>query len=293
MLTYKISGSGAGQYITVTGRDDASPDLRIPEALEGLPVLEVASHAFENDAAVESVRLPVTLEMVGSFAFYNCAALREIYFSDSIGSFGLGAIRSSEKLTDLHFRADRGRYGVLIGLLEDVEIALTVHVAMKEGEACFHFPAYVRGFREDTRARAFHSFIEGQGVAYREAVTRKGVDIRSYDRLFPRAAGDSWQVAAPIALARLRYPWQLTAQAEDQYRKYLLEMSPEILPGLIAQGRREDVLFMAEKALFTPEAASLSLEEATRRRDSEVVGLLMDTKKDQPPKAEVFSLDDW
>lgn len=293
MLTYKISGSGAGQYITVTGRDSGGPELRIPETTEGLPVLEIASHAFENDATLESVHLPPTLEMVGSFAFYNCPSLRELRFSDSIGSFGLGAIRSSEKLTDLYFRAARGRYSVLIGLLEDVEIALTVHVTMAEGEACFHFPAYVRGFREDTRARAFHSFIEGQGVAYREAVTRKGVDIRSYDRLFPRAAGDSWQVAAPIALARLRYPWRLTAQAEDQYRKYLLEMSPEILPGLIAQGRREDVLFMAEKALFTPEAASLSLEEATRRRDSEVVGLLMDTKKDQPPKAEVFSLDDW
>lgn len=293
MLTYKISGSGAGQYITVTGRDDASPDLRIPEALEGLPVLEVASHAFENDAAVESVRLPVTLEMVGSFAFYNCAALREIYFSDSIGSFGLGAIRSSEKLTDLHFRADRGRYGVLIGLLEDVEIALTVHVAMKEGEACFHFPAYVRGFREDTRARAFHSFIEGQGVAYRETVTRKGVDIRSYDRLFPRAAGDTWDVAAPIALARLRYPWQLAAKAEADYREYLQTRSAEVIPGLVSQGRREDILFLAGQGLISPEGASRSLEEATRRGDAELVSVLMNAKKDQPPAAEVFSLDDW
>lgn len=293
MLTYRISGSGAGQYITVTGRDAGSPELRIPETMEGLPVLEIASHAFENDATVESVHLPPSLEMVGSFAFYNCPALREIRFSDSIGSFGLGAIRSSERLADLIFRADRGRYSVLISLLEDVEIALTVHVFMPEGEACFHFPAYVRGFQEDTRARAFHSFIEGQGVAYRETVTRKGVDIRSYDRLFPRAAGDSWQVAAPIALARLRWPWRLSPQAESQYRTYLLEMSPDILPGLISQGRREDVLFLAEQALFTSEAASRSLAEATRRGDAEIVSLLMDTKKDQPPEAEVFSLDDW
>ena len=46
------------------------------------------------------------------------------------------------------------------------------------------FPAYVYNFVEDVEARVLHHKIEGSGYPYRECVTRKGVDLLAYDRLF-------------------------------------------------------------------------------------------------------------
>ena len=62
---------------------------------------------------------------------------------------------------------------------------------------------YLNDFDEDTMARAIHPRIEGCGYAFREAVTRKGIDFHHYDRQLPRTEGDGWKVTGEVASARI------------------------------------------------------------------------------------------
>ena len=85
--------------------------------------------------------------------------------------------------------------------------------------------AYVNDFDEDTMARAIHPRIEGCGYAFREAVTRKGVDFHHYDSQFPRTEGDGWKVIGEVAAARILLPYRLSEEARRRYEAALLRIS--------------------------------------------------------------------
>lgn len=141
-----------------------------------------------------------------------------------------------------------------------------------------YFPAYTHGFDEDTYARAFHTWIEGCGFAYRETVMRTGIDFRGYDQLFDRAMADGVggvQTAANIALARLMYPASMKSSARDKYKHYLSAHGEEILLRLVRERDRERAMFLLDAGLALSEAAGKAVLEATEQGDAELVGMLM------------------
>lgn len=62
---------------------------RITEILAGEGITRIGSHAFENCAGAERIRLPGTLTSVGSGAFDGCARLTEIVFDGTAGKWSL------------------------------------------------------------------------------------------------------------------------------------------------------------------------------------------------------------
>lgn len=82
-LNYELTADGNG-YI-VTGGDGEA--VIIPEAYQGLPVLEVADYAFE-DAHISSLEIPSTVTRIGKRAFAYCLNLQEIELPSSLISFG-------------------------------------------------------------------------------------------------------------------------------------------------------------------------------------------------------------
>ena len=280
-------------YIELTGCLHPERVLRLPQMIEGLPVTQIGSHAFERLADTEEIIIPGTVRTVGSFAFYGCRSLRRLTFTDMIEGWGFGAIRFCDEIRELTIRILRNRFTVLRDLLGDVDYAFRVLLLYDDHKEGFYFPGYTRGFDEDTFARAIHTFTEGSGWAFRETVLRSGVDAREYEKLFLRATYDGTRTGAEIAIMRLMFSENLSERSREQYEDYLRRNAGEILPWLVASGERERCMFILTSGLARPEDVSAALPLAVELHDSELVAMLMEYGREaQTPDDDEFDLED-
>lgn len=275
---YKIRDESGQQYIEITGVRDAARILRIPYAIEGLPVRIIGSHAFEKTDGIRQIILPDSVRAVGTFAFYGCQDLQMIALTDRTESWGTGAIYFCGNLSEIQIRVTGKRYSVLRDLLSDIDTGLYVKINEPDFTAKLYFPAFTHGFDEDTYARAFHTWIEGCGFAYRETVMRSGIDFRGYDQLFLRAVADGvggLQNAANIAMARLMYPCSMKPAARDMYEDFLRKHGEEVLLRLVGEHDREQSMFLLDAGYISAEAAKKAVLEAAGQGDAELVAMLM------------------
>lgn len=63
--------------VWITGPQDHSGALVIPEEIDGMPVVGIAAQAFLDNSGITSVTLPENLRYIETAAFYNCTAIRE------------------------------------------------------------------------------------------------------------------------------------------------------------------------------------------------------------------------
>lgn len=88
-----------GNGITVTKYTGSQTSVRIPETIEGLPVLNIGKNAFA-DTEIKSVTIPSLCEYVDWFAFYGCYGLTTVYISENVSEIGYAAFEGcSKKLT--------------------------------------------------------------------------------------------------------------------------------------------------------------------------------------------------
>ena len=264
------------QSAEVTGTEERAAVLAVPGELGGFPVRSIGKGAFQDREDIEEVTLPDSVRRIGGFAFYGCPRLARINMTDGADDVGDGVIRSVKSLEVIRIAMRRGNYRVMRDLLADTDRELRIHLTLEDGEAELFFPAYVNDFDEDTMARAIHPRIEGCGYAFREAVSRSGVDYRNYDAQFPRTAAAGFRVAGEIALSRLLFPYRLLPEAEKQYEAALLRYSGELLPYLAGAGRTAEIALMSGRELMEPEAAEIALEGASAARQTEICGILME-----------------
>ena len=159
-----------------------------------------------------------------------------------------------------------------------------------------NFPAYVYDFVEDVEARVLHHKIEGSGYPYRECVTRKGVDLLAYDRLFFHAADDDYRAAIDIALDRLMYPLELETQAREVYEQYLEKNVKIVLERLIEDGRCEEVITLCDLCLISRDAIEPALQLAAREKQSAITAQLMEYQRMHfaaVQQTQAMTLDDW
>lgn len=260
----------------VTGTEERAAVLTVPGELGGFPVRSIGKGAFQDRADIEEVTLPDSVRRIGGFAFYGCPRLARINMTDGADDVGDGVIRSVKSLEVIRIAMRRGNYRVMRDLLADTDRELRIHLTLEDGEAELFFPAYVNDFDEDTMARAIHPRIEGCGYAFREAVSRGGIDYRNYDAQFPRTAAEGFRVAGEIALSRLLFPYRLTDEARKAYEAALLRYSGELLPYLAGAGRAAEIALMSGRELMVPEAAEIALEGASAARQTEICGILME-----------------
>ena len=65
----------------------SSPDVIIPDVLNGLPVVSIAREAFSNDKTLKSLRVPASIREIDKRAFENCANLERLEFPDELDEF--------------------------------------------------------------------------------------------------------------------------------------------------------------------------------------------------------------
>lgn len=79
----------------------AVPDLVVPDAIEGKPVVSLAAEACAEMELAESVTLPDAVVAIGYCAFRGCDNLRAIRFPANLARFDSGWLRGCRKLEHL------------------------------------------------------------------------------------------------------------------------------------------------------------------------------------------------
>ena len=259
MILYETVQQDTAPFAAVTGESLHTADLVVPEQTDGIPVRAIAPHAFAGAAYLRSVSLPDSIVSLGHFAFHNCGGLRRITLYDSVTDCGDGVIRQCTALSDADLTMRAGNYTLPARLLADCDNTLTVSLALPDGCARLTFPGFNYDFTENTMARTIQFNIEGSGMAYRECVTRAGIDYAAYDRMFHRAKLDDITITTKLILNRLTHPYALSAQAKRAYEDYIRDHAADVLKTLIAS---KDVT--AVRFLITSDASCLLDEDAVR-----------------------------
>ena len=71
--------------------------IEIPEYIDGLPVVEIGSDAFES-CRFSNIVIPSSVKKIGNYAFYGCTSLESIEFPDYIVEFGKSVFPKCETL---------------------------------------------------------------------------------------------------------------------------------------------------------------------------------------------------
>jgi hypothetical protein len=91
----------AGGYL-LSGRGVCTDTcIVVPDTYQDLPVIGVASYAFDGDTSIEKVVLPETVKSIGAEAFDGCVALREVILPDTLTDIQVRAFRECRSLVEI------------------------------------------------------------------------------------------------------------------------------------------------------------------------------------------------
>lgn len=282
------------ESIEITGFEGKVRCLSIPGEMEKLPVVSIGKNAFSGREDIEEVNLPDSIEILGRYAFYNCRNLKKLCLYDRVEDYYDGVIKQCQNLSEIMLIQERNSYSVMKELLADNDRML--HFVVEPVGLHLTFPPYVYQFVEDVEARVLHHKIEGSGYPYRECVTRKGVDLLNYDRLFSHAIADDYHAAISVALDRLRYPVELEKGAEETYGQYLEQNAGVVLRELIPEGKVEDIRYLCDTLRIPRGELAPALELAAKEHKTEITAVLMEYQRkhfEKAEKAKPLSLEDW
>ncbi len=97
---YRISDDGT--YIIIEGYDDILPNIKIESEIDGLPVKEIASSAFQNLSYIYSVTIPDSVEKIGEAAFRNCINLKSVRLPSGLTEIPFECFRDCKILDSIN-----------------------------------------------------------------------------------------------------------------------------------------------------------------------------------------------
>ena len=181
--------------VTIFGCYGESPEVFLPDTIDGLPVTRIADYGFAQTeeeegmavflpdgerksearkrlcgGQVEEIHLPEELGEVGRYAFYRCFRLKRLSFTDSLTSIGGGAFTGCQ-LSHVEIRCRKSRQTCLRQILEEQRFELAVHISYEDQEqietASLIFPEHYEEAVENTPARIVETHYHGSGGDYR------------------------------------------------------------------------------------------------------------------------------
>ncbi len=91
------------ECMTITGYTGADAIVKVPAAIEGKPVTNVAEDAFRSNETITHVYLPDTITYVGKSCFNNCAALVQLRLPADLHDIPNSLCRTCPKLVQVDF----------------------------------------------------------------------------------------------------------------------------------------------------------------------------------------------
>lgn len=281
-LTLKLNPTDNTEW-TVTGADPGQKRVSVPSSVDGHPVSRIASKAFADRRDIREISLPETIREIDEYAFYNCPELGKLSLFNSAEGLPGGCVRLCPELKNIVMTVRGNRFRMLKDLSEDISGRFFLSLRFEDGEAKMLFPEYFHEIHEDTHARAIHQSIVGAGYAYRQCISRAGIDCRAYDGCFSRVNFSVTYKDDPesltggiIAVMRLMYPYRLAPRAESNYTEYVKEHGAHLLVYFSGLGDSGAVRFLLKMCEFAPEALKEASLAASGSEATEVCGLILD-----------------
>lgn len=302
---WKLTARREAAGVTILRAVTCDTRAVLPDTLWDLPVTALGDHALApgavqtpgetveitcgapGDAAawdnrrLEELVLPPTLERIGDYAFLNCAGLKSLTLHDSIRQWGGGALMNCRCL-DTFCLTRTGEEGETLAYFADeLSRELDVTLAGPEGvTARLLFPEYRELYEENCPAHHFDYNIIGAGYPYHHCFVRRRLDLRTYDRLWKGFLGMEHDPACALRLAfwRLRYPLDLTPEAEGDYLDYLRDRAGEALAWLLTERDTANLPFLLKRAEPGPEALANGCALARELGASEALALLLEAR---------------
>ena len=90
-FTYTISK----EQVTITAYTGAETAVRIPNTIEGYPVVAIAKNAFKDNLTIKSVMLGDNIQTLAENVFYGCTLLETIVLNDGLTKIGYNAFANT------------------------------------------------------------------------------------------------------------------------------------------------------------------------------------------------------
>ena len=249
---------------------------------------------------VREIRLPSHVTEIGRYAFYRCKNLKRLLLTDSLLEIGGGAFTGCN-LSEVEIHFHEGEQSCLKSILDEIRFAVRAKLCYfgdedlgrentapgRNGtkEARLLFPEHYEEAVENTPARILFTQRHGAGGYYRQCFYDRRLDFKKYDELFLHTVvQEKPDIAAELALGRLRYPFRLTKEAREGYETYLRGHLEDAADWLIEHGDAEGVRFLGSGGYWTGEALDYGVGAAADRKETEILSILMDEKHRRYPR---------
>ena len=283
--------------------------VRIPEQIEGRPVIELAAYAFamnmeeepKNTSGMpcicgedlEELHLPKTILRLGRYIFYNCIHFQKLSFYSNIAFMGAGAFTGCEKLSYLKVQEVPEEKSCLREILSDLKQSVRVEIYQGlECECELIYPEFYEEAVENTPARIIETHTHGMGIQYRNTFRDTRVIFKEYDKLFETGKYNvDLTNAIKIATARQMYPKALEEEARKNYEKFLIEHLEPAAAFFLKMEEKGKVRWLAEEFVSDKEQMNMLIQLATEQERTEILSMLMDIRHNRfPEKKKKFSL---
>ena len=278
-------------------RDDT---VRLPNAIDGTPVVQLSAYALSERApdlsgretfsvrvtcggsepvhdanAIRSVFLPAALQSVGSYAFYNCRRLETITLSQTVTDFGGGALMNCRALHTIVLRAEPNAPTCLQKLLGEHAGELDVRFESRT-PAHLLFPAYTEELEDLSPAHIFQRRIRGAGYGYRQCFDAGILSFRQYDlALTSLLERHDFAVAARVAARRLAVPYALSDTARDAYLDCLRAHGGALLRACAAAGESAAISFLLSLGVLTAADVDAACDTAREKEQTAALSVLL------------------
>lgn len=295
---YTVEDSRGQKAAEITGYEGKIRTMSVPSQIGALPVTSVGSHAFAGRKDIEEVILPQSVTRVRSFAFHNASNLRRLCITDNIRDWYQGVVRQCTSLRQIVCTVYSENYSVIRQILSDNDFTLELILYYDANgrdpeEVRLIFPDYAYISQENTMARCIQFTIEGTGMGFREAVGKRSIDFRGYDRMFTDIALENRAIAGDIAVDRIMYPHDLSDVHRGAYEAFIRENSTEILVHLVQNRETDKIRFLAGEGFTDAPAREEALRTASGLGETEICAVLIDAGEKTKKTVQTFSLDDW
>lgn len=284
--------SGKDRGIRVISIDKKEEYVKVPETMEGLPVLELGPYALEG-SAIREIELPACLERIGRYAFYNCEKLEHIELPEGMKDIGSGAFTGAHKIKKicLYVPDENMKLIVLMEIIsevvEAVEVILRFSKPLEEiraesshtdgREIRLIFPEYYELGVENTPGRNIISEYFGTGLKYRNCFVSRQLQYEEYDKLFELSGSvEKTDVMMELALRRLIYPYKLKDKYKECYLRWISDHAEDILTLLIEEKRLEDIRFVLQHADISNEIRNIAALQCSEQGFAAAVTLFME-----------------
>lgn len=313
----EIHYKDTNQGIVITSCYGIEGQIILPDEIHGEPIVGIAAYAFAENreeeegvsvwehedaslvgkrnricgTSVTEIWLPAQVREIGRYAFYRCRNLKRLILSDSLLDLGGGALTGCH-LEEVEIHFFHGERCCLKSIVDEMRYAIHTKLYYENGMAQVLFPEHYEEAVENTPARILVTHHHGAGGYYRQCFYDRKLDYKKYDELlYHTVAEEQPDVAAELVLNRVRYPYQLSEEAQDAYDAYLREHVDVAADVLITAEDIEGLHFLSLGNYWTPEALEYAVKKATEEKKTEVLSFLMDEKhRCFPKKKKTFEL---